>query len=115
MDVYRASVLIKSLVRLGVARLRERRGRVYDLLAPADLTFTPPDELLSILDRFLARNVLSPTELRDAWQVSVRTTHRRVVSLVEGGWLERVGGGRRSAYRLSDKSANLVSQPASLR
>ncbi len=96
---------MRSLIRKGVARLTEPRGRVYEVVTEPERE-SLPETVAALLSAFEQQETLPNRVLREIWGLSPTSAYERAKNLVEIGWLERIGSGRAASYRLTERAKN---------
>ncbi|MEW6554569.1 MAG: ATP-binding protein [Actinomycetota bacterium] len=100
LDVYKASLSIKGMVRKNIIRSTSKGSRVYELVETPGKHEEPP-ETLSLLLPLLKERDISNLDIREALGISRPTATRIAVELCAKGWLEKSGSGRWTRYRLA--------------
>jgi len=100
LDVYKASLSIKAMVRKDIIRSTSKGSRVYELVETLGRHEEPPETLSLLLPLFKERDI-SNLDIRDALGMSRPTATRIAGELCAKGWLEKSGSGRWTRYRLA--------------
>lgn len=102
LDLYMASQDIKDLIRKGVVRLRNKGGRVYELVTPGEVSHVEiPEELARLAPMLRAQRYLKNQDIRQALEVSESVARRVANRLVALGWLRPEGDKRGRRYLLT--------------
>ncbi|MEW6263925.1 MAG: ATP-binding protein [Thermodesulfobacteriota bacterium] len=99
-DIYAASRDIKDLIRKGVVRLPQKRGRVYEILTgpAAEAFWTKPSEYIALEPVLKNKGAIANADVREALGLSRLQASRVARKLVSAGWLTPVGNGRGRRY-----------------
>lgn len=100
LDVYKASLSIKAMVRKNIVRSTSKGSRVYELVETPGEHEKSPETLLLLLPLLKERDI-SNQDIRDALGISRPTATRIAGELCAKGWLEKSGSGRWTRYRLA--------------
>lgn len=103
-DPYIASKDIQDLIRKGIVRRNQSRGRVYTIITESDAPVTEkPPELVSIEPILRERGFVKNEDIRRVLGTSRLRAFRLLQSLTERGFLKREGKGRGARYVPSEK------------
>jgi predicted HTH transcriptional regulator len=103
-DPYIASKDIQDLIRKGIVRRNQSRGRVYTIITESDAPVTEkPPELVSIEPILRERGFVKNEDIRRVLGISRLRAFRLLQSLTERGFLKREGKGRGARYVPSEK------------
>jgi ATP-dependent DNA helicase RecG len=98
--VYEASQQIKDLIRKGIVRLSQKRGRVYTVLAEPESTTAEKPPEYALLEPILAqKGYVTNKDIREALGISAVQARRVAVRLQFDGWLHAEGDKRGRRYR----------------
>ncbi|MGQ9738072.1 MAG: ATP-binding protein, partial [Armatimonadota bacterium] len=107
LDKYTASRDIHDLVRWGVVRLEQPRGRQYFINLPVTKSvpmLAEPEELRRLKPRLHEQGYIQNEDIREVLQVSVDKATQIARRLVLAGWLEARGQKRGRRYYLKENS-----------
>jgi len=97
--VYEASQQIKDLIRKGIVRLSQKRGRVYTVLAEPESTTAEKPPEYALLEPILAqKGYVTNKDIREALGISAVQARRVAVRLQFDGWLHAEGDKRGRRY-----------------
>lgn len=106
LDPYAAANSIKELIKAGVARLTEKRGRFYEVLEALEARADIPADLSKLSQVLKKKGEIGNEDIRDVLGVSRPTATRVARELVRSGWLEPIGSSRWRRYRLARPRMN---------
>jgi len=97
--VYEASQDIKDLIRKGLARLKRKGGRVYEVLPLPSAGATPKPEEYAALEHVLRKKgYVKNADIREQLKITRRQALHVARHLVDLGWLTPVGERRGRRY-----------------
>jgi ATP-dependent DNA helicase RecG len=101
LDIYRASMSIRGLIRRGIVRSTGKGSRIYEVIKPGEEPPEIPEELRLLVRLLRLKGEISNRDIREALALSRPSAARLAAQLVDIGFLERYGAGRWTRYRIS--------------
>lgn len=109
---YEASRDIRTLIRKGIVRLLQPRGRVYEVVEPAHIhTFEKPAEFLRVEPILKEKGFLKNEDVREALGVSRAEAKRLLKRWTDLALLHQQGKGRGARYTSTETQKMEPSQP----
>jgi ATP-dependent DNA helicase RecG len=95
--VYEASNEIKTLIRKGLVRLLRKKGKLYQVIEPAEAAQKFPSEYLPLLEEIKTQGFITNRDIRRILLVERHTALQIARDLVASGWL--IPEGEKRGYR----------------